>query len=195
MPSAASPCGMRGSARRAWQRQYLTSSARQLPQREELALSLLADILGGGTQSRLYKKLTVENKIAAYAAASYNGDMLDYGTFDLYAAPNRGRTVEEVEKAIDAILAEVVAKGVTQDELDRSRNSIIASATYLLDSQETLARLFGVALTTGQSIDDIMNWERDIAQVTLEDVNSAARKVLEPNASVTGILLPEAKNQ
>ena len=98
--------------------------------------------------------------------ASYNGDMLDYGTFDLYAAPNEGRTVEEVEKAIDAILAEVVAKGVTQDELDRSRNSIIASATYLLNSQETLARLFGVALTTGQSVDDIMNWERDIAQVT-----------------------------
>jgi zinc protease len=178
-----------------WQRQYLTAPARQLPQREELALALLADILGGGTQSRLYQDLTVNKKKAAYAAASFNGDMLDYGTFDLYAAPNQGVTVEEVEKGIDAILAEVVARGVTQEELDRSRNSIISSATYLLDSQETLARLFGVALTTGQSIDDVMNWERDIAQVTLKDVNEAARKVLDDRASVTGILLPETRNQ
>lgn len=178
-----------------WQRQYLTSSARNLPQREELALSLLADIVGGGSQSRLYRSLTVEKKIAAYAAASFNGDMLDYGTFDIYAAPNAGVTVDEVEKGVDEILADVLAKGVTQEELDRSRNSIIASATYLLDSQETLARLFGVALTTGQSIDDVMNWEKDIAQVTLEDVNNAARKVLEAKASVTGVLLPEAKIQ
>lgn len=178
-----------------WQRQYLTSSARHLPQREELALALLADILGGGTQGRLYRDLVVDKKIAAYAASSYNGDMLDYGTLDIYAAPNQGFTTEDVEKGIDAILADVVAKGVTQEELDRSRNSIIASATYLLDSQETLARIFGVALTTGQSIEDVMNWERDIAQVTLEDVNKVARMVLEPNASVTGILLPETKNQ
>jgi zinc protease len=178
-----------------WQRQYLASSARTLPQREELALSLLADILGGGNQSRLYQKLTVDRKIAAYAGASFNGDMLDYGTFDIYAAPNADVTVEEVEKGVDEILADVLARGVTQEELDRSRNSIIASATYLLDSQETLARLFGVALTTGQSIDDVMNWEKDIAQVTVEDVNNAARNVLEPKASVTGLLLPEAKIQ
>lgn len=178
-----------------WQRQYLTSSARQLPQREELAISLLADILGGGTQGRLYRKLTVEQKVAAYAGASFNGDMLDYGTFDIYAAPNDGFTVEDVERGIDEVLSAILAKGVTQDELNRSRNNIIASATYLLDSQDTLAHIFGQALTTGQSIEDITNWEKDIAQVTVEDVNKAARTVFDVKASVTGILLPEAKIQ
>ena len=178
-----------------WQRQYLTASARQLPQREELALSLLAEIVGGGNQSRLYQKLTVDQKLTAYAGAYFSADALDYGTMGVYAAPNEGVTVEAVEKGVDEVLADVIAKGVTQEELDRSRNSIIASATYLLNSQETLARLFGVALTTGQTIDDVMNWERDIAQVTLEDVNKAARTAFDPKASVTGILLPEAKIQ
>jgi zinc protease len=174
-----------------WQRQYLTSAARHLPQREELAMSLLADILGGGNQSRLYQKLTVEKKLAAYAGAWFSADMLDYGTFGLYAAPNAGVTVEEVEKGIDAVLADLVSGGITQEELDRSRNSLIAGATYLLDSQETLARVFGVALTTGQTIEDVMSWEKDIATVTIDDVNKAARTALEAKASVTGILLPE----
>jgi zinc protease len=178
-----------------WQRQYITPAARHLPQREELAMSLLADILGGGNQSRLYQKLTVEKKIAAYAGAWFSADSLDYGTFGLYAAPNPGNAVEDVEKAIDAVLADLAAKGITAEELERSRNSVIAGATYLLDSQEALARVFGVSLTTGQTIDDIMNWERDIAAVTLEDVNKAARTAFEAKASVTGILLPEAKVQ
>lgn len=178
-----------------WQRQYLTSAARHLPQREELAMSLLADILGGGNQSRLYQKLTVEKKIAAYAGAWFSADMLDYGTFGLYAAPNAGVAIDEVEKGVDEVVADLVAKGITQEELDRSRNSLIAGATYLLDSQESLARIFGVALTTGQTIEDVMNWETDIAQVTLEDVNNAARTAFDANASVTGILLPEAAIQ
>jgi len=176
-----------------WQRQYLTPAARNLPAREELALSLLADIVGGGNQSRLYQKLTVEQKIAAYAGAWFSADMLDYGTLGVYAAPNTGVSVEQVEKAVDDVLADVAAKGVTQEELDRSRNSVIASSTYLLDSQDKLARVFGVALTTGQGIADVLDWEKDMATVTLEDVNKAARTAFERKASVTGILLPEAK--
>lgn len=178
-----------------WQRQYMTPAARHLPQREELAMSLLADILGGGNQSRLYQKLTVETKIAAYAGAWFSADKLDYGAFGLYAAPNPGNAIEDVEKAIDDVLADLAAKGITAEELERSRNSVIAGATYLLDSQEALARIFGVSLATGQTIDDIMNWERDIAAVTLEDVNKAARTAFDPKDSVTGILLPEAKIQ
>ncbi len=178
-----------------WQRQYLTPAARNLPQREELAMSLLADVLGGGNQSRLYQKLTVEKKLTAYAGAWFSADMLDYGTLGVYAAPNTGVTVEEVEKAVDEVLADVAAKGITQEELDRSRNSVTASATYLLDSQDALARLFGAALTTGQTIDDVMNWEKDIAQVTLDDVNKAARTAFDRKASVTGVLLPEAQSQ
>lgn len=178
-----------------WQRQYLTPAARQLPQREELAMSLLAEIIGGSNQSRFYQTLNIQKKLAAYSGAWFDADQLDYGTFGVYAAPNPGVTVEAVEKEIDAILADVAAKGVTQEELDRSRNNMIASSTYLLDSQDKLARLFGVALATGQTIDDVKNWDKDLATVTVDDVNKAARTVLERKASVTGVLLPEEKSQ
>ena len=141
------------------------------------------------------KTLNIDKKLAAYAGAWFDADQLDYGTFGLYASPNPGVSVEAVEKEVDAILAEVAAKGVTQEELDRSRNNLIASSTYLLDSQDKLARVFGVSLATGQTVDDILNWDKDLATVTVDDVNKAARTVLDRKASVTGVLLPEAKSQ
>ena len=178
-----------------WQRQYLTPAARQLPTREELAMSLLAEIVGGGNQSRFYQTLAIDKKLAAYSGAWFDDDQLDYGTFGVYASPNPGVSVDAVEKEVDAILNDVATKGVTQEELDRSRNSTIASALYLLDSQDKLARLFGVALATGQTIDDVKNWDKNLATVTVDDVNKAARTILNRNASVTGVLLPGESGQ
>ena len=178
-----------------WQRQYLTPAARHLPQREELAMSLLAEIIGGSNQSRFYQTLNLDKKLAAYSGAWFDADQLDHGSFGVYAAPNPGVTVEQVETEIDAILADVAARGVTQEELDRSRSNMNASAVYLLDSQDKLARIFGVALATGQTTQDVLNWDEDLATVTVEDINKAARTVLDRKASVTGVLLPEEKSQ
>lgn len=178
-----------------WQRQYLTQAARQLPQREELAMALLAEIIGGSNQSRFYQTLNIQKKLAAYSGAWFDADQLDYGTFGVYAAPNPGVTLAAVEAEVDSILTDVATRGVTQEELDRSRNSLIASSVYLLDSQDKLARMFGVSLATGQTIADVLNWDKDLATVTVEDVNKAARSILDRRASVTGVLLPEEKSQ
>ncbi len=178
-----------------WQRQYITSAARHLPQREELAMSLLAEIVGGSNQSRFYQKLNIDKKLAAFTGSWFDADQLDHGTFGLYASPNPGVTVEDLEQAVDAILEDVATRGVTQEELDRSRNSMIASAVYLLDSQDRLARIFGTSLATGQTVEDVLNWDKDLATVTVDDVNKAARLLLDRKASVTGVLLPEAKSQ
>ena len=175
-----------------WQRKYLTPAARALPQRDELAMSILAEALGGGAQSRLYRTLTIDKKLAAYAGAWFSDDQLDSGDFGVYAAPNPGVEPATLEKEVDVILADLRDKGITQDDLDTIRNRMIAESTYMLDSQESLARMFGVALTTGQKIDDVLNWERDIATVTVDDVSRAAKRVLDLRASVTGVLLPEA---
>ena len=176
-----------------WQRKYLAPAARVLPQREEWAMALLAEILGGGSQSRLNQKLSIELKLAAYTGAWYSGDWLDSGSFGLYAAPNPGADMDKMEKAIDDQIALILKDGVTQDELDRARNKTIASSTYVLDSQASLARMFGTALVTGQSIGDVLNWEKDIATVTVDDIAEAARRTLDRKASVTAILEPEAK--
>jgi zinc protease len=175
-----------------WQRKYLAPAARSLPQRDELALSILADVLGGGSQSRMYQTLTIGQKLAAYSGAWYSGDTLDYGSFGIYASPNPGVSTDDVEKAVDVILADIHKNGITEAELARTKARVVATAVYAVDSQESLANMFGSALATGQTVDDVLNWDKDIAAVTVADVAKAAATVLDRRASVTGILLPEA---
>jgi zinc protease len=173
------------------QRSYLAPSYAASTGREALALDLLAEILGSGTQSRLYKSLVIDQKIAAYAAAWYSGDQLDSGTFGVYGAPNPGVDVDKVEAAIDAVLSDLLKNGVTQQELDRVRNQAIAERVYTLDNQAALARMAGVALTTGLSARSIFDRDVEIAKVTLDDMKAAAAKIIDLKRSVTGVLLPE----
>ncbi len=174
-----------------WRRSYLAPAEAKAEGREALALQILADALGGDAQSRLYKKIVVEQKLAAYAGSWYNGDTKDYGDFTVYGAPNPGIGVDKLETAIDAVLADVAAHGITQDELDRTLNHVITESVYLLDSQEALARMFGTALMTGQTVADVTDWDKNIAKVTIADVAKAAARIINSKASVTGVLLPE----
>ena len=173
------------------QRSYLAPSYATAEGREALALDLLSDILGGGTQSRLYKGLVVEQKLTAQAGAWYAGDQLDYGTFGFYAAPNPGIDPARVEAAIDVVLADILKNGVTQEELDRVRNQAIAGQVYALDDQASLARMAGVALMTGLLARSIFDRDIEIEKLTVADLKQAAERFLVLKRSVTGILLPE----
>ena len=66
---------------------------------------------------------------------------------------------------------------------------MLASSVYALDSQFQLAYLFGSALATGKSVDDVLNWTSSIEKVTVDEVNAAAREAFELKRSVTGTLL------
>jgi zinc protease len=53
-------------------------------------------------------------------------------------------------------------------------------------------RSFGIALTTGRTVEDVEAWPERIAAVTASDVNEAAAYVLRAGRSVTGRLEPAA---
>jgi zinc protease len=172
------------------QRAYLTVSYATAAKGEAEALDVLAELLGGGATSRLYKRLVVEKRIASYAAAWYSGDGLDSGTFGVYGSPNPGGKVEPVEAEIDTVLDDIKTNGITADELARTKATLIADTVYARDNQGNLARAFGTALTTGATVNDVLEWSERIKAVTLEDVKAAAAKTLDLRRSVTGILLP-----
>jgi zinc protease len=173
------------------QRTYLAPSYTTSEPGEAEALDVLAQVLGGDATSRLYRSLVVESKSAAAAGAYYSGDGLDSGSFVVYAVPTADGAIETVESELDAVLAEIAADGVSDDELERSRNRLIASTVYALDSQVRLARMFGAALINGRTAQDVLTWTDRIEAVTGADVKAAAGKVLRIERSVTGILLPE----
>jgi zinc protease len=170
-------------------RVYLVPSRTAAGRGESHALEVLAHVLGGGVNGRLYKTLVIEQGLALDAGAYYSSTALDYGKFGVYGAPKPGKTLGEVETAIDAIVADISARGVTAEELALAKNRLIADAAYAQDNQATLARWYGAALATGETVDMVKQWPDDIRAVTADAVREAARTYFNRRASVTGYLV------
>ena len=155
------------------------------------ALEVLAHVLGSGATSRLYRTLVVDRALASDAGAWYQAASLDATRFGFYASPRQGTSLPQVEQALDAVIAELVEHGVTTDELDRAKTRLVADFVYAQDNQMTMARFYGMALTTGSTIEDLRTRPDRIRAVTADQVREAARRWLDPRRSVTGYLVKE----
>ena len=170
------------------QRHWRAPSYLKAEGNEAEALDLLAQILGGGATSRLYRALVADQKIAASAGAWYGGTAVDETRFGLWATPLPGHSFEELEAVADRILAEIAENGVTEAELERAKTRLVADAIYAQDSQSTLARYYGATLSTGGSVAKLQAWPKRVAAVDGESLRQAARKYLIERHSVTGLL-------
>jgi len=173
-----------------WRRSYLAPSFVAGAYGHAYALIVLSDILGGGPTSLLYRTLVVEQKIAASAGAYYSGNNTDQARFFVYAAPPPNGDVAAVENSVDAVIDRLIAVGVTEEELARSKASLVASVIYARDGLTRAARIFGRALAIGRTIEDVEAWPGRIETVTGEDIKAAARHVFRKRRSVTGVLRP-----
>lgn len=173
------------------QRYYLVPSAATAKPGESEAIDLLAHILGNGTTSRLYHTLVVELGLAVNAGGFYQDTALDASRFGVSGTPKPGVTLPQLEAAIDAVIDEIVAKGVTADELARAKYRMIADTVFAQDSQAALARWYGTALTTGLSVERVKDWPDRVRAVSAEAVQAAAREWLDKRRSVTGYLIKD----
>jgi zinc protease len=172
-------------------RYYLVPSATTAAAGESPALDVLGQLLGGGSNSYLYRALVVNQPLAVNAGAGYQGTSLDATQFSIYASPKAGVPFATVEEAIDRVVADIARNTVPAEDLERVKTQLIAEAIYAQDSQATLARWYGAALTTGLNIDDIRSWPDRIRAVTAEQVRAAAQKWLDKKRSVTGYLVKD----
>jgi zinc protease len=172
-------------------RYYLVPSATTAAAGESPALDVLAQLMGGGSNSYLYRALVIDKPLAINADASYQGTALDDTQFTISAAPKPGVEFAAVEQAIDGVIAEVAQNAVRAEDLERVKTQLIAAAIYAQDNQASLARWYGAALTTGLSVDDVRSWPDRIRAVTAEQVRAAAQKWLDRKRSVTGYLIKD----
>ena len=172
-------------------RYYLVPSATTATAGESPALDVLAQLMGGGSNSYLYRALVIDRSLAISANAGYQGTSLDPTQFTISASPKPGVDFAQVEQVIDQVITDIAENPVRAEDLDRVKTQLIAGAIYAQDNQATLARWYGGALTTGLSIEDIRSWPDRIRAVTSEQVRAAAQKWLDKNRSVTGYLIKD----
>jgi len=172
-------------------RYYLVPSATTAAAGESPALDVLAQLMGNGSNSYLYRALVIDKPLAVSAGAGYQGTSLDATQFSISVAPKPGVDFAQVEQVVDRVIADVGQNTVPAEDLERVKTQLIAEAIYAQDNQATLARWYGAALTTGLSVEDIRSWPDRIRAVTAEQVRAAARKWLDRKRSVTGYLIKD----
>lgn len=174
-----------------WSRRWLAPGTMWGSSEEEAPLEVLAEILGGGTTSRLYRSLVVEKGVAVSAGAGYSPDGLGPQTFSVYASPRGGVDLATLEAAVQAEVDRLVRDGVTEDEVAQALTRMKRRAIFARDDMLAPARLFGEAMAAGHGVADVEDWPDRIGAVTAKRIAEAARAVLVPQHSITAILRPK----
>ena len=170
------------------QRLYLVPSCRNTANGDCYALELLAEVLGGGPTSYLYRKLVLERGLAVNAGAWYMSSAMEDTRFCVYAVPAEGVLLPQLEEAMDQMLKALPAEALDADSIERAKTRLVAETIYSTDSQSSLARIYGSALAIGETIEEVRRWPAEIEGILKDELASAAERYLAPRRSVTGYL-------
>jgi zinc protease len=96
-------------------------------------LDLLAEILGGGKVSRLYRRLVYEHRVAVDVVAVQSSRQLG-GTFQVVTTAAPGHQLAEIETHIYDEVARCATDGPTLEEIERARAQIEAEFIYRLQT-------------------------------------------------------------
>ena len=118
-------------------RYYLVPSSTTAAAGESPALDVLAQLMGTGSNSYLYRALVIDRPLAVSAGAGYQGTSLDPTQFQISVSPKPGVEFAEVEKAIDGVIADLSQNPARAEDLERVKTQLIAEAVYAQDNQAT----------------------------------------------------------
>lgn len=155
-------------------------------------MDLLASILAGGKNSRLYKKLVYEMQIAQDVSAFQSSAKLG-SSFIIMSTARSGHTLAELEQVIQQELDAVKATAPGVRELDRARNQFESSFIERLESVNGKADMLNnYYYLTGNP--DYFN--EDLARyyaVDPQDIRTVAAKYLRDDARVVLGFVPKGK--
>lgn len=160
----------------------------------DAALDLVADVLAGGKNSRLYKRLVYDTQIAQNVTAYQNSQGLS-SYFLIRATPQPGHTPEELQKAIDEEIEKLKTDPPTDHEVQRALNQIEAS---FYSRMERVGGFYGKADQLNRYYTDTGNpdwFNEDLARyraLSPSDIRAAALEFLPADRRVELTVVPEA---
>jgi zinc protease len=142
------------------------------------AIDLLGDLLGRGKSSRLHQRLVKELQLFNNISSSVTG-ALDPGLFVVSGKLNAGVALEEADRAVEAVVAELLRDEVPADELQKVKNQ--AEAGLVFGEIELLNRALALAIGKLLGNANLVNEEpAHLQAVTPADLRAAAELVLRP---------------
>jgi predicted Zn-dependent peptidase len=157
--------------------------------KDQVALSALSELLSSGKSSRL-NKLLIDEKQLVNTIYAYNMELKDAGVYLFLAVCNPNIDASKVEKEIWNELEKIQNGDITQDELDKVKINTKADFIFSLENSSSVASLYGSYLSRGD-ITPLMNYEKNINNLTIKQITEVAKKYFTKNNSTTVILVDE----
>ena len=157
--------------------------------RDEAAIEVMSEVLNGRT-GRLYKALVEDQKIATQAGVRQ--DSRKYGGAFSFGAECQGEaTPEMLEQAWYEQLKILQEEPVTDQELQKVKNQILASSVRRLEQNFNLLLQLGYYEALG-GWEYINTYPEEMAAVSVEDINRVANQYFAPEKRSVAIYLRKA---
>lgn len=153
---------------------------------DQVALSVISEILYSGKSSRLYKDL-VDQKQLVNQIYAYNMENIDPGLFIFLAVCNPGVNAQDVEKEIHKQIELLKTSEVSEAELEKVKINTKSDFIHSLESSTSVANLFGSYLVRGD-LSPLLSYEEDLHKLTPKQIQEVAKKYLDFDKSTTVIL-------
>jgi zinc protease len=152
----------------------------ELRDKDYPALEVMADILGGGFQSRLFKKVRTDLGYVYDISAGWAANYDHPGLFEI-SGSTKGMTTVQTIQAINAEVERIRSSEVTDAELKTAKDTSLNSFVFAFDTRaKTLGRLLTYEYY-GYPKDFINQYQKALEAVTKADVLRVAKEHLKPS--------------
>ncbi len=152
----------------------------ELNSKDYPALEVMSYILGGGFQSRLFRRVRTELGLAYNIGAAWAANYDHPGLFEVSGSTKSGSTEEAIQASLEEI-NRIRQHEVSADELEYAKQTVLNGFIFNFDTpSKTLNRLLTYSYY-GYPDDFIFRYQKAVEQVTQADVLRVAKEHLDPS--------------
>jgi predicted Zn-dependent peptidase len=156
------------------------------------ALDLLSGVLSSGNSSRLIKSLVLDSTIASRVSSNME-IALDPTLFTIYAIAASNVSAEQLERAVENQIEQIVTSGITDVELQKLKNQKLMEFYHTMETINGKANSLGTYELYFGDYKKLYEAPSLYEKVTKEDVQRVAKTYLTMRNRTVGYLLPETK--
>ncbi|MGZ5190865.1 MAG: M16 family metallopeptidase [Flavisolibacter sp.] len=151
------------------------------------ALDLLRSILTSGKSSRLYSSIVDKQQLATNVFTNF-GLAFDPTLFRINAVTNKGKSVEDLEKAIHAEIEKIKKDGVLPNELQKVKNQKLIEFYNQIEDINGKSNDIGTYEVYFGNYKKLFDAPKEYEKVTADDIKRVANQYFKKSNRTTGIL-------
>lgn len=157
-------------------------------------LEVIQNVLVTGESSRIYQALVNDLQISLGCYGGFEWGF-DPSLFYFYVAGIPGQELEVIENSFDSVLTDFVTNGITEEELQKAKNRLVAGFYKNFKTNNGTAHELANYRTLYGDYNELYQFPEKIKAVTIDDVKTVAAKYFTKTNSTTSVAIPEGGQQ